>query len=382
MNPPVELMFVLNYPSRTGYAWATIEAVYLGVLRQLGARRWHGTVCYPPSPAGPPEQFTAAGVTTIPFDFFRTSASIGATLEFCRLLRRNRTRVLYLTDQPTRSLRYPLLRLVGVRHIVVHDRTSGVRSPQGSLGLLLKRLLHRLPWYPADRFIAVSDFVATRLRSVNGTPAARTVRVYNGIDLARFVAPVGPSLSEALQIPSSVPIVFGSGRAMPYKGIEVLIDAARLLQQSGFREVHFAWAGHGPALEQLRAKAAEAGLHRFHFLGRREDVPALLASAAVAVVPSVWAEAFGLTVVEAMAAGTPLVASAIGGIPELIRPEETGLLVPPGDPAELAEAIRRLLDDSALRARLAAQGREDALARFSLERTTGELAGLLLELTP
>ncbi len=381
MKPPVELLFVLNYPARTGYAWATIEAVYLQVLTRLGERGWRGAVCYPPSPAGAPERFTAAGVTAIPFEYFSTARSLGATLRFCSLLRRQRTRVLYLTDQPTRSLRYPLFRLAGVLRIVVHDRTSGARTTRIPIGLFLKRLLHRLPWYPADRFVAVSEFVADRLRTVNGTPPDRTIRVYNGIDLAQFIDPAGQSLHQALQVPSAARIVFGSGRAMPYKGIEVLIEAARLLEDSGLSDVHVAWAGAGPALEQLRASAREAGLQRFHFLGSRADIPALLRSATVAVTPSVWAEAFGLTVVEAMAAGTPLVASAIGGIPELIRSEETGLLVPPADPAALAQAIQRLLADPPLRARLSAQAQEEARTRFSLDRAAEEIAAILLELT-
>jgi glycosyltransferase involved in cell wall biosynthesis len=315
------------------------------------------------------------------FDYGATARTPRAALRFAALLRKRAVRTLYLTDQPTRSIRYLLFRLAGVRHIVVHDRTSGERATRRRTAFFLKRLLHRLPWYSADRFIAVSDFVADRLRRVSGTPAARTIRVYNGIDLARFTRPEGQTLQSALGLPATSRVVFGSGRAMPYKGIEVLIEAARLLEDAGLRDVHVAWAGDGPAFARLAAKAHDVGLQRFHFLGRRDDVPALLASATVAVVPSLWAEAFGLTVVEAMAAGAPVVASATGGIPELIRPEETGLLVPPGDPVALAAAIRRLLDDAALRARLSARGREEAQSRFSLERAAEEISGVLLRLT-
>ena len=374
------LLFVLNYPSETGYAWATIEQVYASVIGRLGERGWHGAVCYPPSPAGPPQRFVRAGIPAIPFEYGATSQSLRAALRFGRLLRRLGVTTLYLTDQPTRSFRYVLFRLTGVRHIVVHDRSSGERATRSGTGAWFKRLLHRLPWYPADWFLAVSEFVADRLRRVNGTPASRTVRVYNGIDLSRFTNPTGQTLHKALGLPPDCRVVFGSGRAMPYKGVEVLIATARLLEDAGLTDVHVAWAGDGPALDRLRAKAREAGLQRFHFLGRRDDVPALLASAAVAVIPALWAEAFGLTVVEAMAAGAPLVASAIGGIPELVQPGDSGLLVPPGDAAGLAEAIRRLLDDASLRARLSARGREEARTRFSLERAAEEITGVLVEL--
>ena len=378
---PPGLLFVLNYPSDTGYAWATIEQVYASVLTRFSERGWNGMVSYPPSLAGPPERFVRTGIAAIPFDYAATARSPRAVLAFAGLLRRLKVRTLYLTDQPTRSLRYPLFRLAGVRHIVVHDRTSGERATKTRVAAFLKRFLHRLPWYPADRFVAVSEFVATRLRRVNGTPASRTIRVYNGIDLSRFSNPTGQTLPLALGLPAACRVVFGSGRAMPYKGIEVLIDAARLLEDAELIDIHVAWAGDGPALDRLAAKAREAGLQRFHFLGRRDDVPALLASAAVAVIPALWAEAFGLTVVEAMAAGVPLVASAIGGIPELVQPGDTGLLVPPGDSAALAGAIRRLLDEAPLRARLSARGREEARTRFSLERAAEEITGVLVELT-
>jgi glycosyltransferase involved in cell wall biosynthesis len=144
--------------------------------------------------------------------------------------------------------------------------------------------------------------------------------------------------------------------------------------------VHFAYAGDGPALEDFRRQADTHRLRRFHFLGRRNDVPELVGSATVAVVPSLWAEAFGLTVAEAMAAGVPVVASSVGGIPELIDQGETGMLVPPGDASALAAALRELLDDPARRARMGPKARETAWVRFSHTRVADELAAVLLDL--
>ncbi len=375
--PKATLLFVLNYPSGTGYAWATIEQVYLRVIATLGERGWRGAVCYPPSPSGPPEGFTGAGVRAIPFDYGRTSTGWGATLEFCRLLRRHRVRVLYLTDQPTRSLRYLLFRFAGVRAVVVHDRTSGEPTPRAALLQLVKRLLQRVPGYAADRFIGVSDFVVRRLVGVNGTPPAKTVRVHNGIDLAPYELPPGPGLHPLLGLEPGTPMVFASGRAMPYKGIGVLLDAAARVEAAGYERVHFAYAGDGPGLAEFRRQAERLGLRRFHFLGKRGDVPALVRSATVTVVPSTWAESFGLTVVEGMAAGTAVIASAVGGIPELMRDGESGLLVPPGNPEALAAALRRLLDNDSLRVQLGRRARQEAHARFGIERTAAELANVL-----
>jgi glycosyltransferase involved in cell wall biosynthesis len=379
--PPATLLFTLNYPPGTGYAWATIEQVYLRVIARLGERGWQGAVCYPPSPAGQPERFAHAGVKTIPFAYERTAAGLGATLEFCRLLRRERVWLLYLTDQPTRSFRYLAYRLAGVRWVVVHDRTSGERARRARVLQLVKQVLHAIPGYAADRFIGVSDFVARRLMKVNGTPRRKTVRVYNGIDLTPYDLPPGPGLHSVLGLQPDAAVVFASGRAMPYKGIAILIEAAARLETAGYERVHVAFAGDGPGLPDLRRQAETLGLRRFHFLGKRGDVPNLTRSAAVTVVPSLWAESFGLTVVEGMAAGSAVIASRVGGIPELIEEGEDGLLVPPGDPDALAAALRRLLDDPALRGRLGNRAREKAHARFSIERTAAELAGVLADLS-
>lgn len=371
------LLFVMNFGSGTGYAWETIEGVFRRLSERLSADGVHCLACYPDLRGGPPRQLAGSPIEVLEFDYAAIPANPPRLLAFLRLLRRHRVSTLYLTDQPTWSPYYPLYHLAGVRRIIVHDRNSGDRSRRSPPVEAIKRAIHRVPWLAADCFIGVSEFVADRLRRVNGTPPERTHRVYNGIDFTRFESPGGPGLTEALGLPATAKVVFASGRAQPYKGIPVLIDAAALIQEAGYPEVHFAYAGDGPALAQFRQQAAARGLSRFHFLGRREDVPRLLSSATLAVVPSVWAEAFGLTVVEAMAAGRPVVASNIGGIPELVSPGETGLLVPPNQPAELARAICRLLDDEPLRTRMGDQARAAAHSRFSMERTAEELYQLV-----
>jgi glycosyltransferase involved in cell wall biosynthesis len=377
-RPPTAL-FVLNYPPGTGYAWGTIELVMLEVIRRLGARGWSALVCRPPSNGTAPDPFRDAGVRVVEFDYQATRKSAAALRSFCGLLRTEAVGLLYLTDQGTRSFRYPVFRASGARHIVVHDRTSGERTRRGLPLRLFKRLLHRVPGLGADKFIGVSDFVVRRLIEVNGTPRKDTIRVYNGIDLSRFDRPNAGALQSLLGLRAADPVVFASGRAMPYKGIPVLLEAAAALQGS-HPSVHFAYAGDGPALEDFRRQADARRLSRFHFLGKRTDVPELVGSATVAVVPSLWAEAFGLTVVEAMAAGVPVVASSVGGISELIDQGETGMLVPPGDASALAAALRELLDDPVLRARMGPKARETAWARFSHTRVADELAGVLFDL--
>lgn len=365
----MHLLWVANFPADTGYAWDTIAAVFRRVGERL-VRDGHAvTVCYPTLCGDPPPSMRGA-----PFAFAAFDYGQGGALDFARLLRERRVDALYLTDRPTWSWRYLLYRLAGVRRIVVHDRTSGARTVRGRAARWAKRALHELPWLSADAFVAVSGFVAARLMEVNGTPPARTHRIYNGIDLARFATLDRSALHGALGIAPGRPVVFCSGRVQPYKGMQTLIEAARLLPPGA---AEFAIAGDGPYLPELRALAERHELRNVHFMGRRTDVAALLPGAAAAVVPSLWEEAFGLTVVEAMAAGVPLVATRTGGIPELVEEGTTGILVPPGDPRALADALGVLLEHPSMAASMGLQGQMAARRRFGLERAAVDLYALV-----
>jgi glycosyltransferase involved in cell wall biosynthesis len=374
------VLFAVNYPSGTGYAWATIEAVFRGLVDSLERDGFGSLVCYPSLAGGRPAAFEGSAAEVIELDCGRAIKTGHGMQEVLGLIRSRRVRLLYLTDHPTRHPRYLRCHAAGVRHIVVHDRTSGARSRRAAPVRWMKRALHAIPWYAADRFLGVSDFVTERLREVSGTPPRRTFRVYNGIDVSRFDASAEGSLATQLGLPADARVVFASGRAAPYKGIGVFIEAAHRLAIPGNTDVHFAYAGDGPALQEFRDLASRLDVPRFHFLGRRSDVAPLLGSATVAVIPSVWAEAFGLTVVEAMAAGRPLVASRIGGIPELVEQDRTGLLVEPGNADELARAIQRLLDDPVRAAEMGARAKAVARERFSIGRAVAELSAIVLPL--
>lgn len=372
----MNLLFVANFPPGVGYAWHTIEEVFRGLALRWQAAGGRVYICYPPGGEAPPARFRDAGIEFLQFDYMRVKTERRALGAFVSLLRRHAIEVLYLTDKPSWRWHYPLLRAAGVRRIVVHDRTSGERTQRPGLIGAAKRAWHRIPGLSADVLIGVSEFVAKRMLA-SGTPPDRTFVVYNGIPLERFARPRAGALAATIGVPLDTPIVFASGRAHHYKGIDTLLRAAARLERLGDLAVHVAYCGDGPALPDFRRTAEELGLRRFHFLGRRGDVPDLLGSAAVAVVPSHWAEAFGLTVVEAMAAGVPVVASAVGGIPELVDEGVTGLLVPPADPEALATAVERLLRDPAARAAMGAAGREVAHRRFAIDRVVDELFRLV-----
>ena len=214
----------------------------------------------------------------------------------------------------------------------------------------------------ATAVIATSRAVARRFP---WAPAKVRV-VPNGIDLKRFAPrpPSGP-LRASLGIPPAAPVLVSIGRHVPEKGYRHLVDAAALVERTK-PGAHWLLVGDGELRGKLEAQARGLRLEsRVHFTGWRDDVADVLALADLLVLPS-ESEGFGRVLVEAMAMGRAIVATAVGGVPDIVLPGETGLLVAPANPVALADAVRALLDDPERGARLGAAGRARAESSFSL----------------
>jgi glycosyltransferase involved in cell wall biosynthesis len=214
----------------------------------------------------------------------------------------------------------------------------------------------------ATAVIATSRAVARRF----AWAGAKVRLVPNGVDLKRF-APRSPSaaLRASLGVPPSAPVALSIGRHVPEKGYRHLVDAALLVERAR-AGVRWVLVGDGELRHELEAQARRLGLAgAMHFAGWRDDVADVLALADVFVLPS-EREGFGRVLVEAMAMARPVVATAVGGVPDIVLASQTGLLVPPADPAALAGAVQALLDDPARAARLGAAGRARAESTFGL----------------
>ncbi len=243
----------------------------------------------------------------------------------------------------------------------------------GVAALAVRRFVDAATRARVDRFIAVSEAVAVRLLA-DGADPTRVAVVLNGVDFA--------ALDEAAARQDGVPPL-GEGRVVaciarlePVKGVEHFVRAAALVDGATF-----VVAGTGSLEARLREIAlAQRGGSRVEFLGSVPSAAALMARADVVVVPSL-SEAFGLVAAEAMALGRPVVATRVGGLPEVVVDGQTGLLVEPNDSPAVANAVRRLLDDSGLAARLGAAGRAHARERFDARRMAAEYVGLVDELS-
>ena len=228
----------------------------------------------------------------------------------------------------------------------------------------------------AARTIVCSSGMRDEVVAGLGADESRTVVVPNGVTPGawRTTRRQRADARSALGL-SDEPLLVLVGRLEHEKGAQDAVQALALL---GDTTVHLALVGDGARRDDLRGLARHLGLEaRVHLLGRVDDarVAATVGAADVALVPSRY-EPFGLVALEAMAAGTPVVASATGGLTDVVADQETGLAVPPADPQRLAEAISRLLDDPTMAARLSEQALRSVQERFGWAAVASATAGV------
>ena len=233
--------------------------------------------------------------------------------------------------------------------------------------------------------MAISDPVYQNLRRDFHVPPSRIRRVYNGIDSQQYAVPPAPALLRAFRkrwgLPVDCPIVGAVGRLASgkVKGFDTLLVAAYLLQDL-LPDVHFLIAGDGPRYPFLKDVVGRLQIQsRVHFVGATEDTRVPIAVMDLFVFSSRWPEAFGLTLVEAMAAGKPVVATQVGAVPEIVRHGVDGWLVPPNDPRAMADGIVQLLRDRAMATRMGQAARVRVQEAFSLERMTTEIEAVYRE---
>lgn len=228
-----------------------------------------------------------------------------------------------------------------------------------------------------DRIAAVSGAARERLIRA-GIPATRVTVILNGIDADIFAATaeVDPQqVRAALGLPSSARILASIGRLSREKGHGFLLEAFAAIAPD-MPDVYLVLVGDGPERERLKKLAMARHIsHRVVFAGFQEDVASILRAVEFLVIPSLT-EGLPVVVLEAFACGRPVVATAVGGVPEVVRDGETGLLVPSGDLAGLSRAIRILLSDPTALERMGAVCHSWVRERFGIQRYVAEFADL------
>jgi glycosyltransferase involved in cell wall biosynthesis/ribosomal protein S18 acetylase RimI-like enzyme len=294
---------------------------------------------------------------------------LAALWRLCRLIRRERVDMVHSNMSKADLLGGLAARLCGVRCLIstCHGplRLTRDESPTqrvfDALEWLMYRTLH-------DTIISVSEFTTQELIRKGKARAEQVTTIPNAIDASRLDRPgVRDAVRAGLGLSPAQPVLVMVARLREPKTPEVLIESVRRLRED-WPELVCLFVGDGPQEAALQQQIARDGLQpAVRLLGRRGDVPDLLAASDVFVL-STYSEGMSISVLEAMAAGLPVIASRVGGMEELVQPERTGVLVPPHDPEVLSGAIRRLLADPVGRRQMGAAARARIAEEFSVER--------------
>ena len=350
------------------------ETQLVELVTRLDRRRFEATVCCLAA-AGPLEQrLAAAGVPIHALDFrgVRNRGNYVTSLPhvFARLWRLFRLMRETSPDIVHGVLFWAYLlgayvgTLARVPVVVASRRSLGLFKADKPHYLMLERWADRF----TDVFIANSEAVRRDSIEREHLDPARVLVVRNGVDFSRFDHPAPPAAGSQL---GSRPRVIVVSNLIHYKGHEYFLRAwPKVLDR--FPGATALLVGEGVMASPLQAIARELGIEgSVRFLGSRQDVAALLAASDLYVHPSLQ-EGYSNAILEAMASGRPVVATRVGGNPEAIADGETGLLVAPADPAALATAMLRLLEQPAFAARLGESAAEVVRRRFQMDTVVRE----------
>ncbi|WP_405878064.1 glycosyltransferase [Streptomyces sp. NBC_01384] len=353
-----------QYPSRVclligqlGLGGAEKQLVLLA--RGLSARgiRTHLLVMFEKGPRE--EELRDSGVSVVELGFGRRSplwkSFVGNARAFARFvafLRKERPQVLQAFLMHAYLMAAPAARLARVPVLVAGRRSLGFFKQGHRLALALERVATR--W--TDFLVANAQAVADDVRSDEGVPEAKIAVIHNGMPQNEF-EPVDPA-----EVDTLLPVVLCVANLAPHKGHRYLLEACATLRRTQ-NPCTLVLIGDGPERSRLQQMADRLEIDA-RFLGARTDVAGFLARADVVVLPSLF-EGSSNAVMEAMAVGLPVVATAVGGTPELL--EGRGVLVAPADATSLANGLHQVLGDQEAAAALGRRGREWAMANLTAD---------------
>ena len=336
------------------------ERQMLELVQRLDRNRWQVHVaCLHTRGAWKEKAAASAPIAQFPISGFGRPDTCRQAFAFARWCARQRIQVVHTADLYTNIFALPAAAFARVPVRIGSRR--GLNTDRTATQLAMQRAAYKC----AHSIVANSRAIAAHLATEN-VRSGKVVVVPNGIEPGGFV----PAKARARR--REVLVV---ANLRPEKGYDVLVDAAQRLLPH-YPDAHFRCVGTGNERERLQAQASALGVaHAFTWMGARDDVPALLAEADVFVLPS-RTESMPNSVLEAMAAALPVVASAVGGVPEVIDHGRTGLLFPAGDATALAGVLGKVMGDADLGTELGNNARSEVREHYSFDRMVNAIDSL------
>jgi glycosyltransferase involved in cell wall biosynthesis len=347
------------------------------VSAQLGEQGWQSVLCFLSEPEGEVRRFLElpnVSFATLPDS---TEGGLPAYRDLYRILKQHRAHTLHLHFVGFLTF-YPwIAKLAGVKQIFFTDHHSRPAGYAARRAPIWKRAVARMIGWPLTKVICVSNYGYQCMTTVNLLPRDRYQMIYNGIDLARVTSSEGAGrrFRERFGIPADRTIVGQVSWIIPEKGIADFLEMARRVSAQR-KDVQFVLAGEGAQREQYMRDAVAMGLgDRVTFTGMIDDPfgEGIFHAFDVVCQFSRWEEVFGWMIAEAMAHQTPVVATRVGGIPELISDGQSGYLVERGDAESMSKRVLQLVSDRDLRARMGQAAQETVEAKFDLKRRVAQL---------
>jgi glycosyltransferase involved in cell wall biosynthesis len=344
---------------------------------QLGRRGWRSVLCFVTPPTEDVRRFLDLPNVSVEVIADLQSRKLGVMTRLVRVLRRHGPQIVHFHYTSFLSP-YPwLARMCSADQVFFTDHASRPANHSPHRATTLKRWVAQALSWPLTKVICVSNYGYRCFTERGLFRRGRCEMIYNGVDLGRVVESTerAAAFRARFSIPERRKIVLQISWIIPEKGILDLLAAARLVT-SRDANTHFVIVGDGPFREEYARKALELGLgEHLTWTGLLEDPFTAGAYDAADVVCQVsrWEEVFGWVIAEAMAYCRPVVATRVGGIPEVVEDGETGCLIGRGDVGQLVETLLMLLGDPARRKAMGRAGRERVGAKFDLRKNVGRL---------
>ena len=365
MKSKKSFLCVANWDSNVGYAWWLMESFWAELAKNLGDE-FNVILAYP-SISEIPDPISDSGINTVLFDF--NEKGVQGLIGRLKFIWVNNIGVIYFSDKKFFSVDYFLYRIVGVKIIIVHDHTPGVRDEPHGLKKILKCVRARLPWFNADAVIGATEFVKNRIMKVACVPGRKTYSAPNGIpEPNRYRA--GWNVYQRFGINPGKRIIVSVGRLTFYKGVDFTLQVMRtLIREKGQNKIHYLHIGDGPDREKLQKMIINLGLEKHvTFGGKQKNIHEILKSCYLAFHPSRGEVGYSLSILEYMQAGLPVVVPDNPSVCEATQDEVTGKIYKNESIESACENIIDLLNNEEKKKRMS----ENAIRKLGSSYSLGQ----------
>ncbi len=345
MQNQKNILLVANWESGVGYAWWLMENFWVCINQHFNRKNQHCILVYPEI-TGLPAAISESSISVKQLNV--KHRSIRNLLSLRKLIKQNNINYIYFSDYPSYSFFYILLKLWGIRKIVVHDHTPGERTQPAGLTRVIKTLIQKTPWFTADHFVAVTSYIYQRHIKVNCIPAHKCSVASNGIQPIDLTTCDRHYAQSIFNIPDDYHIVVSTGRASYYKGIDFLIQcAAELIQQQKTQNLHFLFCGDGPNLNDFRTLAKQLNVEQhFTFAGKRQDIKQILPCCHTGFHAATGEVGYSLSILEYMSSGLVTLVPDNPSTSLSINHMENGIIYKHKDIQSACDAIKYSMQDS------------------------------------